>query len=142
MKPAYSGRRNEVPEGSDRTVWHTTNRPRFGVAVAASVCAFLLAAHSAMAVDISFRSFSKSAAIGPPAVEYAAKLLSISTTAFGESGQIRFVKYSPTPAIPEAFKKNIVAAVKICIAGIAAIPRHHPFLIKTFQHISIFYFGC
>lgn len=111
MKPAYLGRRNEVPEGSDRTVWHTTNRPRFGVAVAASVCAFLLAAHSAMAVDISFRSFSKSAAIGPPAVEYAAKLLSISTTALGESGQIRFVKYSPTPAIPEAFKKNIVAAV-------------------------------
>ena len=111
MDPVYSGRRNEVREGVDRTAWQTTHRSRFGAAVAASVCAFLLAAQSAMAVDISFRSFSKSAAIGPPAVEYAAKLLSISTTALGESGQVKFIKISPTPAIPEAYKKDVVAAV-------------------------------
>lgn len=107
----YSGRRNEVREGVDRTVWYTTHRSRFGAAVAASVCAFLLAAQSVMAVDITFRSFSKSAAIGPPAVDYADKLQSISTTALGESGQVKFVKISPTPAIPEAFKKDIMAAV-------------------------------
>lgn len=83
---------------------------RFGPAVAAPVCAILLAAQSAMALDISFRSFSGSAAIGPPADEYAAKLLNISTTALGEAGKVKFTKYAPTPAIPEAFK-NIVAAV-------------------------------
>ncbi len=69
-----------------------------------------LAAQTAGAVDISFRSFSGSAAIGPPADEYAAKLLNISTTVLGKDGQIRFVRYAPTPAIPREFK-NIVAAV-------------------------------
>lgn len=111
MDPAYSSRRNEVLEGVDRTACHTTQRSRFGAAVVASVCAFLLAAQSTMAVDISFRSFSKAAAIGPPADEYAAKLLSISKAVLGKSGQISFQKYSPTPAIPKEFKKSIVAAV-------------------------------
>lgn len=82
----------------------------FGAAIAASACAILLSAQSAVALDISFRSFSGSAAIGPPADEYAAKLLNISRTVLGEAGQVKFTKYAPTPAIPEALK-NIVAAV-------------------------------
>ncbi len=83
---------------------------RFGTGVAASFCAVLLAAQPAAALDISFRSFSGSAAIGPPADAYAAKLLSISTTVLGDAGQVKLTRYAPTPAIPEGFK-NIVAAV-------------------------------
>ncbi len=111
MDPANSGRRDEFQEEVDRTAWYTTHWSRFGAAVAVSVCAFLLAAQTTMAVDISFRSFSKAAAIGPPADEYGAKLLSISTTVLGESGQVKFIKVSPTPAVPETFKKSVVAAV-------------------------------
>jgi hypothetical protein len=81
-----------------------------GVAGGAVVCAIVLAAQTALALDISFRNFSDSAAIGPPADEYAAKLLGISTTVLGKQGQVKFIKYSPTPAIPKEFK-NIVAAV-------------------------------
>jgi TRAP-type mannitol/chloroaromatic compound transport system substrate-binding protein len=83
---------------------------RFGAAVAASVCAITLTAQAALALDISFRNFSASAAIGPPADEYAAKLLNISTTVLGKAGQVKFTKYSPTPAIPKEFK-DVMAAV-------------------------------
>ncbi len=79
-------------------------------ALAAFVCLLTLAAQTALATDISFRSFSGSAAIGPPADEYAAKLLSVSAITLGEAGRVRFTKYSPTPAIPKEFK-DIVAAV-------------------------------
>ncbi|MGB9105158.1 MAG: hypothetical protein WCC59_10390 [Terriglobales bacterium] len=82
----------------------------FGAAVVVFVCVTLLAAQSALAQDISFRSFSGWAAIGPPADQYAAKLLSISTTALGKDGQVKFTKYVPTPAVPQEFK-NIVDAV-------------------------------
>ena len=88
-----------------------TNRPmRFGAAAAAFVCAIFFGAQSAPAVDISFRNFSPSAALGPPADEYAVKLASISTIVLGEAGQVRFAKYSPTPAVPKEFK-HIMAAV-------------------------------
>lgn len=80
------------------------------IALAALVCVFSLTAQSAMALEISFRSFSGSAAIGPPADDYAAKLQSISKSVLGEAGEIKFAKYKPTPAIPKEFK-NIVAAV-------------------------------
>jgi hypothetical protein len=96
--------------GDECMAFHTTHLPCFGAAVAASVCAILLAAHAALALDIAFRSFSGSAAIGPPADAYAAKLLSLSTTALGTAGQVKFAKVAPTPAIPQAFK-DIVAAV-------------------------------
>jgi hypothetical protein len=79
-------------------------------ALVAFVCALTLAAHNASALEISFRSFSGSAAIGPPADDYAAKLQAISRAVLGEAGEIKFVKYKPTPAIPEDFK-NVVAAV-------------------------------
>jgi hypothetical protein len=89
---------------------HAKHVLRIGAAVAVFVCAVFFAAQSALAVDISFRNFSPAAAIGPPADEYAAKLASISTTVLGPAGQVRFAKYSPTPAIPKAFK-DIMAAV-------------------------------
>ncbi|MGZ6231333.1 MAG: hypothetical protein ACXWMO_11275 [Syntrophales bacterium] len=88
----------------------TNHMLRFGTAFAVFACATLLAAQSAVALDISFRSFSNWAAIGPPADEYAAKLLSISTAALGKGGEVKFTKYVPAPAIPKEFK-NIVAAV-------------------------------
>jgi TRAP-type mannitol/chloroaromatic compound transport system substrate-binding protein len=84
----------------------------FATAVAVLVCATLSAAQSAPAQpqNIWFRSFSGWAAIGPPADEYAAKLASISTTALGKDGAVKFTKLTPTPAVPKEFK-NIVDAV-------------------------------
>ena len=89
---------------------HSNRLLCFGAVVAAVVCAIFSTAQSVPAVDITFRNFSPSASMGPLADEYAAKLLSISTTTLGTAGQVRFTKYSPTPAIPKAFK-NIVDAV-------------------------------
>ncbi|MGZ5381718.1 MAG: hypothetical protein ACXWFQ_07645, partial [Thermoanaerobaculia bacterium] len=43
-----------------------------------------------------------------PADDYAAKLLSLSTTVLGKDGQIRFTKSTPTPAIPKEFKGILV----------------------------------
>ncbi|MEW6531342.1 MAG: hypothetical protein AB1473_10920 [Thermodesulfobacteriota bacterium] len=83
---------------------------RFGAMVAVFVCAILLAAQTAPAVEISFRSFSGSAAIGPPADDYAAKLASITATVLGKDKEVKFTKIKPTPAIPKDFK-NISAAV-------------------------------
>lgn len=83
---------------------------RFAAAVAASALAILLPPQPAVAVDISFRSFSGSAAMGPPADQYSAKLSNISTTVLGEAGQVRFTRMTPTPAVPGSFK-NILAAV-------------------------------
>jgi hypothetical protein len=97
-------------KGGVRMISQKNHMLRFAAAVAVFVCATLLAAQSALALDISFRSFSNWAAIGPPADDYAAKLLSISTTALGKAGEVKFTKYAPTPAIPKEFK-DIVAAV-------------------------------
>lgn len=105
-----SERRKAFPGETGHATSRTRQRPRIGSVVAATVCALLLAAQSAMAVDISFRSFSGSAAIGPPADAYAVKLLNISTTVLGEGGQVKFAKYAPTPKIPEPYK-NILEAV-------------------------------
>ncbi len=82
---------------------------RFGGTVAELVCAFLVAGQNTWALEISFRSFSGSAAIGPPADEYAAKLMSISKIVLGNAEQEKFSKYVPTPPIPGELK-NIVAA--------------------------------
>lgn len=101
---------NPVHERSKDMTSLTRHLSRFGVVVAAVVCAILSAAQSAPAMEISFRSFSGSAAIGPPADEYAAKLLGISTTVLGKAGQVKFTKYAPTPAVPKEFK-DVMAAV-------------------------------
>jgi len=81
-----------------------------GVMIAVFVCAILSTAQMAAAVEISFRSFSGSAAIGPPADDYAAKLANISATVLGKENEVKFTKIKPTPAIPKDFK-NIAAAV-------------------------------
>ena len=83
---------------------------RLSAAAALVACAALVAAPTVLAVEISFRSYGGSAAIGPPADDYAAKLASLSTTVLGKDGQIRFMKSTPTPAIPKEFK-SILAAV-------------------------------
>ncbi|MCX5847083.1 MAG: hypothetical protein NTW12_12135 [Deltaproteobacteria bacterium] len=110
MATSNLGRSYTVHGGDERMASHTKHLSFFGATVMAFACAILLAAQSALALDISFRSFSGSAAIGPPADEYAAKLLSISTTVLGKAGEVKFTKYTPTPAIPKKFK-DIVAAV-------------------------------
>jgi TRAP-type mannitol/chloroaromatic compound transport system substrate-binding protein len=78
------------------------------------VCALALAALTpslALADEIKFRSFSASAAIGPPAEAFATKLQNISATALGSADQINFVKLPGIPAIPPQFAGDIVAAV-------------------------------
>ncbi|MGI9101314.1 MAG: hypothetical protein ACR2IF_02610 [Terriglobales bacterium] len=82
----------------------------FRAAVTVLLCAGLLVPTTAAAQDISFRAFSNWAAIGPPADEYAAKLLSVSTTALGKDGRVNFIRQTPTPPVPKEFK-NIVDAV-------------------------------
>jgi hypothetical protein len=98
------------PKGNGRRTWRPKRLSGFGIAVAALVCAISCSAQTSLALEISFRSFSDSSAIGPPADDYAAKLQSISTVVLGEAGQVKFIKYKPTPAIPGAFK-DIMAAV-------------------------------
>jgi len=110
MVPADFVRSHTIRGGNDRMASHKKHLSLFGAAVAAVACAILLSAQSAVALDISFRSFGGSAAMGPPADDYGAKLRNISTTVLGETGQVKFTKYTPTPAIPEGLK-NIVAAV-------------------------------
>ena len=77
-----------------------------------ALCVALVAARAAAAgeVEISFRSFSGSAAIGPPADDFGARLLSISTAVLGKDGKIRLSKLTPTPPVPKEFK-SVLAAV-------------------------------
>jgi TRAP-type mannitol/chloroaromatic compound transport system substrate-binding protein len=84
------------------------NRVRATIALVA--CA-LAVPGSASAIEIRFRNFSGSAAIGPPADAYAAKLLEMSRTVIGPAAEIKFTKITPMPAIPAAFGGDIVAAV-------------------------------
>jgi len=65
----------------------------------------------AFAGDINYRSFSASAAIGPPAEAFAAKLQNVTRTALGAAGEIHFVKLPGLPAIPPQFAGDIVSAV-------------------------------
>jgi hypothetical protein len=69
------------------------------------------------AVEIKYRSFSGSAAMGPAAEAFAARLQALSTATLGEAGAISFVKLSPTPDIPSQFNKSIMSAVAAGSAG-------------------------
>ncbi len=80
------------------------------IALAALLAGGAAAQSAAQSLEIAFRSFSGSAAIGPPADAYAAKLLGISTIALGTSGGVKFARIAPTPPIPKEFK-DIMAAV-------------------------------
>ncbi len=90
---------------------HAKLWPSTGVAVIVFVGAVLGAAQSApQAQNISYRSFSGWASIGPPADEYSSKLATISATALGKDGQVKFAKLAPTPPLPTEFK-NVLDAV-------------------------------
>jgi hypothetical protein len=70
----------------------------------------LLMVNSARA-DIQYRSFSASAAIGPPADDFASELSRLSRTMLGSSGEVRFVRIPGLPPIPAQFSADVVAAV-------------------------------
>jgi hypothetical protein len=71
----------------------------------------VLAAQPVSAIEITFRSFSGAAAIGPPADGFAAKLEGITATTLSDKDKVQFTKISPRPAVPKEFKGDIVAAV-------------------------------
>lgn len=82
----------------------------------ATLCVLALACY-AHADDIRYRSFSASAAIGPPAEAFAAKLANVTGVALGATGTVHFVKLPGLPAIPAQFGGDIVAAVAAGEAG-------------------------
>ncbi len=110
MEASGIGGGKAVHGGNDRVLSPGDRLLRYGAVVAALLCAIPLLSGAAHALDISFRSFSPAAAIGPPADEYAAKLASLSAIALGKDGEVRFGKDVPTPAVPKEFK-DIAAAV-------------------------------
>jgi TRAP-type mannitol/chloroaromatic compound transport system substrate-binding protein len=71
----------------------------------------------ALAIDIPFRSFSGSAAIGPPAEVYAAKLQNITELALGSPGALHFVRLPGLPTIPAQFSGSILDAVAAGASG-------------------------
>src|ERR1044071_5448525 len=82
-----------------------------GGGIAGAIALAALTSNVAYAGDINFRSFSASAAIGPPADAFAAKLQSVTQTALGAAYSVRFAKLPGIPAIPAQFGGDIVAAV-------------------------------
>jgi TRAP-type mannitol/chloroaromatic compound transport system substrate-binding protein len=70
----------------------------------------------ASAREIQYRSFSASAAIGPPAQAFAARLQAVTNTALGPTGEIHLIQLPGIPAIPAQFP-DIVAAVAAGQAG-------------------------
>src|ERR1044071_9926581 len=98
-----------------------TMRGRYGMARGRSllriagaigaIARITLLAHVGLAENIQFRSFSASAAIGPPAEAFAAKLQNATATVLGVAGTVHFVKLAGSPTIPKQFSGDIVAAV-------------------------------
>jgi TRAP-type mannitol/chloroaromatic compound transport system substrate-binding protein len=83
-------------------------------------CAIALAAwtpSAALAGELRYRSFSASAAIGPPAEAYATKLQTVTRATMGAAGELHFVKLPGIPAIPAQFGGDIVSAVAAGEAG-------------------------
>lgn len=72
---------------------------------------------SAQGAQIQYRSFSASAAIGPPAEEFATKLASVTTAALGADGAVHFARIAGLPPIPTAFGGDVVSAVAAGRAG-------------------------
>jgi len=88
-----------------------------GGGIACAIALTALTSHVAFAGDINFRSFSASAAIGPPAEAFAAKLQTVTKTALGAAGEVHFVKLAGTPPVPKQFSGDIIAAVAAGQAG-------------------------
>jgi len=85
-----------------------TNALRFG---ALTIALAAVSTTNALAEDIRFRSFSASAAMGPPANAFADKLLSITQTTLGSTNEIRFMQLAGIPAIPPQFGGSVIASV-------------------------------
>lgn len=78
----------------------------------ACACAIAAAApRVALAQDIPYRSFSSSAAIGPPAEAFAARLSEVTRTTLGTAGEVHLVPLPGLPPIPPQFSGDVVAAV-------------------------------
>ncbi len=75
------------------------------------VGAVVLGSQSAQAVDITFRSFSDAATMGPQAEAFAAKLAALSSVTLGAANRVRFVRLPGIPAVPSRFGGDLVAAV-------------------------------
>lgn len=86
------------------------------VGVVVMVFATMVTSGRASAREIQYRSFSASAAIGPPAQAFAAKLQAVTSTALGPTGEIRLIQLPGIPAIPAQFS-DILAAVAAGQAG-------------------------
>ncbi len=87
-----------------------------GGGIACAIALATLTSHVAVAGDIKYRSFSASAAIGPPAEAFAAKLQNVTRAALGAAGEVRFVKLPGIPPIPSQFA-DIVSTVAAGVAG-------------------------
>lgn len=88
-----------------------------GGGIACAIALAALTSHVALAGDIKYRSFSASAAIGPPAEAFAAKLQNVTRTALGSGGEVHFVKLPGIPPVPSQFGGDIVSAVAAGEAG-------------------------
>jgi TRAP-type mannitol/chloroaromatic compound transport system substrate-binding protein len=70
----------------------------------------------ASAREIQYRSFSASAAIGPPAQAFATRLQVVTSTVLGTAGEVHLIQIPGIPAIPSKFP-DIIAAVAAGQAG-------------------------
>ena len=96
---------------------HVSSRIARIALVGSAVVAFAaMSSGSASAREIQYRSFSASAAIGPPAQAFAAKLQAVSNTVLGPAGEIHLIQLPGIPAIPPQFP-DIVTAVAAGQAG-------------------------
>lgn len=111
----------EELEISDIMKKYRTRSPlvaRLGVVTLASVALALSAMiPDSASADIQYRSFSASAAIGPPADDFAAELAAVTRTALGASGEVRFSRLPGLPPIPAQFSADILTAVAAGRAG-------------------------
>jgi TRAP-type mannitol/chloroaromatic compound transport system substrate-binding protein len=82
-----------------------------GIIGAACACATIGSPATADAGAIEYWSFSSSAAIGPPADEFAADLAVTTATTLGAEGEVRLVRLPGLPPIPAQFGGDIVSAV-------------------------------
>lgn len=88
-----------------------------GMSILGAIALSVATSTAAIAGEIRYRSFSASAAMGPPAEQFAAKLASLTTQALGEGNDVRFIKLNGIPAIPAQFAGDLTAAVGAGEAG-------------------------
>jgi len=95
---------------------HVTRKNRIILGTLVVLVIATMMSGAASAREIQFRSFSASAAIGPPAQAFAARLQAVTTTVLGPTGEVHLIQIPGIPPIPAQFP-NIVAAVAAGQAG-------------------------